>query len=300
MFQVFRDSISSMKHFFGCLLLIVSSYTWAICEGRSEKYQITDPILQTPWEITSTSYDPISILPETHPTIFILPPIVGDTPLDTGLAIGLCLNGFKAKVLNVVKEIPTQEEVENLSVHDDALVRGQAAIIGAIDRSLEEENSNGEFAIIGASYGGILSAYIAGVEPSISASVLIASAGNIPGVLAYSEQSKIKELREKRMVFHGVSDINGYQELMTPFIFLDPLTVTSKIPAWSSFLIMMKNDQEVPFRFQEQLRNSISSPQTLILDRGHVEGIAEASTIHVGKIIDFLKRELNAPILINR
>jgi len=269
------------------LMLVMTSSTWALpCDGHGESISIIDPTDNKEWKIDAKVFTPLDS--KTYPVVFLLPPSVGDTILDNSLATNFCLKGMGAYVLNLVKQIPTGYEIPNFNLQDEAADRALAGI-RAVMATLDSSGlANGKYGIVGASLGGILASYIAGSEPRIKASVLIAAGGNIPFILATSTQEAVKAQREGRFSLLGINDPTHYENILKPFIQNDPINVAPNILAETTLQFIMLRDTKVPTITQIQLNNRLNRSEVIQIDRAHVPGIVEAVTVHVEKISFFL------------
>lgn len=226
------------------------------------------------------------------PGVFFLPPIVGETAIDRSLAKRLCQNGVTGLILNVVKEISEKEATTDLTIHDDSYIRASRGVRAVIEYLENEPRLNGHYGILGMSLGGMIAAYVAGTEPLIKASVIIVGAGNVPGVLSYSDQELVVAQRESRKKFFNVSSQAEYEELLNKFILKDPILVARNILPGSSYLFIAQNDTTVPTRYQRELALAMRDPLIYEMRGGHLSGIIKAGTLHSKKIINFFKRKL--------
>ncbi|HXH76677.1 MAG TPA: hypothetical protein VNJ08_17030 [Bacteriovoracaceae bacterium] len=281
-----------MKSLLCFLLLAFYSLTaWSVCDGNERIFTLTDPTDQQAWNLSSFVYKPLIVPGSPTPVVFILPPIIGANDLDRSLAIRFCLNGMSAYILNTIKDDPEDVEVYNLNTHNEALQRAHAGVRAAIDE-LARDPGNGNFGILGASLGGIQAAYIAGIEPMIKSSVVLAGAGNIPGVLAYSDQERAVRVREARMQLLQMNDPAQYESLMSLFTTEDPLNVASAVPPDSMYFFVVLRDTSVPTIYQQQLVERIPAPKVQEIDATHILGIAGAGTSFAEEITRFLKERL--------
>lgn len=277
-----------MKNLVFCLLVLLPQPVLANCREAFLSAQTIDPTDKTPWDITSRSY----LTSKSSSFVFIISPIVGETFLDRRLARKLCAQGINAVIANVVKQDDALNAVQDLNIHNNAHLRALAGIKSLMAK-VEETHSVARFGILGMSLGGMLSAFIAGSESRIEATVLVAGAGNAAGVLAYSDQKIVKSQREQRYKVFNVSTPGEYEDLLRPFIPDDPLTVAKNIRANSAYLFIANNDTTVPSRYQKELRSAIDSPLVYSMNVEHTQALVRAGTIHAGKIVNFFKLRLN-------
>lgn len=274
------------------LLLTLTLNAQAICNGTEEQITDNDPVGPGSFTIEARVYRPYVESGQKFPVVFILPPIVGETPVDGALALNMCLQGIGAYVLNVRNNDSTgEEEVTNLNTHEDSFIRAEFGVQKFIDQ-LKSDAEVSNFGIMGASYGGILAAYLSGVMRDLKASVIIAGAGNVKGLLARSSQEGIRTLRDRRLSLFNLGSPSAYERFMNEWVTRDPLFVADKVPGSSSLIFVMLRDSEVPTTDQNKLASGLPSPTIIRLNRTHIPGIIEAATIHSQKIITFLKTKL--------
>jgi dienelactone hydrolase len=276
-----------MRLFFIALLTLASTSLWANCQETNSATETIDPTEGSSWQVTTKSY----LTSRSNSFIFIVSPIVGETVLDRRLAQRFCANGLSAIIAGVVKTDNPLTADSDLSIHDKSYVRALAGI-QALIAQIQLTTPNARFGILGMSLGGMLSAYIAGAEPRIEASVIVAGAGNAAGVLADSDQEIVRGQRERRFGLFNISTPQEYENLLRPLIVNDPLSVASNIRPNSSYLFIANGDTTVPTRYQRELRDAIASPLVYAMNVGHTQALIRAGTIHAGKITGFFTRRL--------
>jgi dienelactone hydrolase len=282
-----------MKTYLTVILCFMFSHNaLALCDGAVQKTSIPDPVNTTTFNIEARTYRPPVAPGEKFPIVFILPAIVGETPLDGALALNFCLNGMGAYVLNVLNDPPEGEQVGNLNTHEDTLIRAEVALNQLISNLASDPEVNGRYGIIGASQGAIISSYLSGVVPEISGSVIIAGGGGLANILATSEQESVKSLREKRLAAFNLPDAKAYEDLMTPFITLEPLIVVPQTRPDTALLFVLKKDIDVPTKNQRLLAEAYNRPRVIEINNTHIPGIVEASTLHASRILSFFREKL--------
>lgn len=281
-----------MKKLIILFTLVLSQYSLAVCDGTSQTIQVPDPVNSGTFNVEAKVFRPFVEANEKFPVIFILPPVVGETPVDQALAINLCANGFGAYVMNVRNDPPDEEEVTNLNVHEDTLIRAEFGIRQYLNQLRLDPEVSGNFGILGASYGGILTAYLMGVMPELRAHVILSGAGNISHLLAFSEQEDIKNLREKRMETFSITTQTAYEIFMRPWITREPMIFAPEVEAGSTFMFITSPDVEVPTADQRALADALESPKIIEINKPHIPGIIEASTVHAQEIVDFFESKL--------
>jgi dienelactone hydrolase len=278
------------------LFIILASFftleAHAACDGTVQTKSIPDPVNGSPFNIDARVYRPLVSAGQRFPVVFILPPVVGETPLDGALGITLCLNGVGAYILDVINDPSEAEQIQNLNVHEDTLIRAETSLNLWITSLKADPDVKTSFGILGASQGGIISAYLAGVIPDIKSSVIIAGGGNIAEILANSEQDSVKKLRQDRMAAFNLTTTKQYEDLVRPFITLEPLFVANNMAANSSLIFVLTRDTFVPTKNQRELVRAIAKPKVININNEHVPGIIQASTLNAEDIIKFFKDRL--------
>ncbi len=269
--------------------MLSSQFALARCDGYSESFTITDPQDGSDFEATAKIYRPSS---KKFPIIFILPPIVGETLIDRKMAMKFCSNGLGSYILNVVKKNTQEEEIKNFKVHDYSYLRALEAVRTIRKELNNDPSTNGNYGIMGVSLGGMLAAYVAGVERDFKAGVFVVAAGNVPSVLAYSEQELVKAQRNQRKKFFNISNDASYEALLREAVTQDPLNVIVNVIPESTYFFISKDDTTVPGSNQIELATKAPSPLVYMMRGKHLSGIIKAGTIHSGKILRFFKRRL--------
>lgn len=279
-----------MKKMIIVLAVITSFSGFAECDGKEKQYSYIDPTDGKIFTAQTKVYIPSRSTKV--PAVFILPPIVGETVLDTRMGKKFCQNGIAAYILNVVKVIPPEEENLDIMVHDNSYVRALAGLREVMKNIQADPALNGRFGVMGTSLGGMLAAYIAGSEPAIEASVIVVGAGNVPGVLTYSDQELVEAQRYARYKIFNLKSEQEYQDLLRPLVPNDPINVAHEIAPRSMYMFLALNDTTVPTKYQQELRRKVPSPLVYEMSGNHFNGIVKAGTIHANKIINFFKWKL--------
>jgi hypothetical protein len=282
-----------MKKLTTLLISLLFSFSlWGQCDGHTEQFQIEDPFHWAPWSVPAKVFRPPEVISTSFPVVFLLPPVSGETPIESTLALNFCLQGMAAYVLDVTKDIPAGYIIPNLNIHDEDLQRAQIAVSSIINKLESDSQVNGKFGVLGASLGGIISAYLAGAEPRLQRSVVIAGGGNIAGILADSEEERVSRERNFRFNLLGITQREEYEQLLVPFIQNDPLAGAKNIAPNSMMIFLLTLDSDVPTVYQRQLAEQVPEPRVIELERPHIPGIVEASSLFADEITDFLQEGL--------
>ena len=262
------------------LSLIFSFSAYAACEPR----------LQTINEVKAKSYAPAS--GNKVSTVLILPTILGESRVERGFAVSLCRAGFRAMILDVTQDTTAQYEIENLSSHDESFTYALASVRAVIEGLRTDPTLSGKFGLLGASQGALFGTFVAGSEPAITASVLIVGAGNLPGVLTYSDQKNVKAIREARKARLNIRSDAQYEQTLAAAITLDPQAQARTIAPDAAYLFIATRDTTVPTKYQLELAQVMSGARVKKMDTNHVNGIIRAGQTYGNDIISYFKEKL--------
>lgn len=278
-----------MKLYFAILMLISSLSTFAACDGLVENHPMIDPTDGKEFIVTAKGYKPYL---KNAPVVFILPTIIAESAVERRLANRFCKNGINAFILDVVKDTTPEEELPNLNAHDESYVRALAGVRKVISNLKKDPTLAESYGLMGLSLGGIQAAFIAGSEPLIKASVVVVGAGNVPSILAYSDQKIVAKQRVERFKLFNIPDQKAYATTLKPLIPNDPINVALNVLPGSMYMFIALNDKTVPTKYQQELRSKISQPLVYEIRTNHVGAVIKAGSIHAGKITNFFLRKL--------
>jgi dienelactone hydrolase len=262
------------------LSLLLSFSAFAACEPR----------LQTINEVKAKSYAPAT--GNKVATILILPTILGESRVERGFAASLCRAGFRALILDVTKDTTAEYEIQNLSSHDESFTYALTSVRAVIEGLRSEPSLSGKFGLLGASQGALFSTYIAGSEPAITASVLIVGAGNLPGVLTYSDQKNVKAIRDARKARLNIRSDAEYEQTLAQAITIDPQAQARNIAPDAAYLFIATRDTTVQTKYQLELAQVLSGARVKKMDTNHVNGIIRAGQTYGKDILSYFREKL--------
>lgn len=274
------------------LFLVFSSSLWADCNSEITVYDIKDPVDRSEWQVSSKSFFPKVEAGEKFPVIFVLPSIMGESPLERSMARRLCNRKIGAVILDIVKEAPFEEQVKNLNFEDQMMIRALHSFKHIMKKVKLLPEVSGRIGILGISQGALASAYISGSVSDIDSTVLIVGAGNLRGVLTESENRKVEAVREARMAHFKLETEDQYRALLRTRVPHDPLSVASKIKPDSTYFFIGTEDTTVPTQYQRELFDKIRGAKIYEMKASHIEAILKALTFNSDLIFDFLADQL--------
>lgn len=211
------------------------------------------------------------------PLVVVIPPIGGVTFLDRGMARTLCNQKMAAIIVtNDFANVEYQSKVALLPPedHQKSFFRISAAIKATVQMSEDDSDINADkTGIFGVSLGGILGSFVMSTQSNISVGYFIVAGGDIPHILAYSEQGEIKKIRQKRMTEQNLQSQDEYEDFLRQHITFDPLdTAATMLPATLQMVVATK-DKSVPSQNQEYLYEAFGKPKTKFYKQDHLQTI---------------------------
>lgn len=231
------------------------------CSAQDLVYTTTYPERETPYQINAKAYIPNQ---SNAPVVFMLPPLGGSNPLDTAMAQNLCRNNIAAiLILNDFTGL-SSNTLMPVEDHDHTVRRVASAIKGGllVVRAFPEINTD-KAGIFGASLGGILGSMAYGVLPEISAASFIVNGGDVPHILATSDQEPVIRVKRARMAEVGLKTDEEYEAYLDEHLSFDPLHFAPLIPPESIKLYLSKADHSVPSQDQMAFYNAVGSPHNV-------------------------------------
>jgi dienelactone hydrolase len=143
---------------------------------------------------------------------------------------------------------------------------------------------------IGISLGGIVATVLAAVEPGIRGAVVCLAGGDLPSLLAESEENRVAAWREWRLRADGI----GAGELMREVareLASDPARLAPYLATERVLLINARFDRVVPRRNQELLWEALGRPRQVQVPLGHYSAAVALGHV-LGRADEFLGERL--------
>lgn len=252
------------------------------CEAQLLKYTTTYPQRETPVEIEARAYIPSrdSTLPPA-PVVFMLPPLGGTNPLDNAMAETFCKNRIAAILIVTDLTGLNNPTLVPVTDHDHTGRRVASAIKGGMLLMQDyAEVDTTKVGVFGASLGGILSSIAYSVIPEISAATFIVNGGDVPYILAHSDQPKVIELKNARKREQGLQSDAEYEAYLNENMQIDPLHFAKLIPRDSVKQFLSKSDASVASSKQIEYHNAIGKPSNVTFYQvGHAPTIVAVMSL---------------------
>lgn len=253
-------------------ILVKQEGKGGVCAGDTLIYETSYPQLGGNITIEARTYFPKK---SGAPIVVQLPPMGGVNILDKGMANTFCKNNIAVILVATNLTGFDGNTAMPMSDHDEAFRRAVAAIKGALSyASLKGTVDVDKAGIFGVSLGGILGSVAFGVMDELSAATLIVNGGDIPYILAYSDQEEVSRLRNIRMKQDGYKTAEEYESALRQVLQLDPMHFASEINPEFVKQYLSNKDENVPTIKQKEYHEAIGSPQEVqFYNSGHVSTV---------------------------
>jgi hypothetical protein len=213
--------------------------------------------------------------PGNNPLILIVPPLGGMTRVDKDLAIFFANKGINSLIaINPENIADVNRPIEDI---DGFLIRTTVAMRLLLDFAEDQKYiDTTQIGAFGASLGGIRLLSLIGVDDRIDASVVYVGAGNMPEVLANSQQPVIKNYRQHKMDKLKFGTDQEYLDALKATVTVDPLDNISYFSPDNVFLKISNKDTHVPTANQWETQKAINTPHFKSTNNGHVRSVVDA------------------------
>ena len=270
----------------------------ASCSPQDIEYGTTYPQRDSELNVKAKTFIPTTQSGPV-PLVFMLPPLGGANQLDLMMGDTLCKNGIAAFLITTNMNGLDSPTLVPVTDHDQTHRRVAAAIKAGIiiARTYPQINTE-KLGLFGESLGGILGSVAYSVLPELSAGTFIVNGGNVPHILATSDQSPVIKLKNDRMKEQGFTTVDQYENYLNENLEIDPLHFTKIINPDTVKFFLSKVDKSVPTVDQMAYYNALGQPkETRFYMVSHAETIVAVMAIGSGKqqITDWFKSRFALP-----
>ena len=224
------------------------------------------------------------------PTVLILPPTGGENILDRGYANSFCNNGMRAVLVGGWEhQLDTDLDPE---MHDRGALRALTAIRHVIE--FLQPNRPEQIGILGTSVGAMSAALALNYDPRLNVGAMIVGAGRFADVIADSDETATRALREARMQTFGYDDVDAYRAALKSSIQTEPGQFIGFSGEKKTMLVTADADTTVGTVYQLEYVRQMQPEIHLALTGDHLEVIKSAFFQHRPTITAFFKRNLTA------
>ncbi len=233
-------------------------------------------------------YTPNQVKPA--PVILILPIIGGNYPLEQHFARYFARHGMAAVLVRRDKLV----KGERFDQIDDVLRQGTIDARQALDWiETQPEYDPSRIGLFGVSMGAIRGALLLPAEPRIRAATLGLVGGDLPWILANTEEPGIAKRRRALMQKENISR-HELEERLRAAITLDPAAVAASVDPRKVFLVLATCDTSVPIRKGWELRRLMGKPETMVVVGGHYSALLYIPCIRI-QTLRFFREQFAEP-----
>lgn len=199
--------------------------------------------------------------------VIVVPPTGGTNFMDRSYGANLCEKGIGAAIVDGWSN--DDEFNYELEIHTRFYRRAQASIDLVVDQFKGKS-----IGLLGTSVGAIHGAIAFERNENIKSAFLIVGGGDIPAIIATSDQQVMLDAKKERFKRFGFKSIEEYRAALKKVIPFEPLELSFNRIGKKLGMIISTNDSTVPTANQFLLRNKL-----------HPDFEFQSSWWHVGTIL---------------
>lgn len=207
---------------------------------------------------------------EKVPVVLVLPILGGGNSIASGFARYFAKKGIAAAVVHRQKTYRKDGYMQMINKVLQQIVFDHKQAIDWIESRPELDAER--IGVFGVSMGGIKAALISALDQRIVASVIALGGGDIPYILTYSDEKRIKSKRKRIMTDSGQT-LDEFERDLLAKIEWDPINYAKHIDAARTLMVLARFDNVVPYRSGRALKKQIGHPETVYLLSGHYSSI---------------------------
>ncbi len=256
----------------------------ASCTAQDIEFTTTYPQRDSELTIKAKSFVPVNPTAKV-PVIFMLPPLGGASSLDLLVGKKFCENNLAVMLITTNLTGLNSDTLVPVTDHDHTHRRVAAALKGAlIVAATYPEINTKKAGIFGISLGAILGSVAYSVIPELSAATLFVNGGDVPHILAVSDQGPVVNLKNARMQEQGFTTVEQYENFLNENLEIDPLHFTRFVNPETLKLYLSNNDKSVPTVDQVNYYNALGKPkETKFSSLPHMETVLSTLAVGNGK-----------------
>lgn len=198
------------------------------------------------------------------PVVVLLPIFNGQLKIPRYFARYFANQGWAAVVVTRGRD-PLEALTEPESTLRDNL-QDYHRVLDWIER--EPELDATRIGLFGVSLGAMDAVMLTALDRRVNSLVVAMAGGDLPYLLANTNYRRVVRSIDEMAAELGTSR-EALGEKLGAAMKLDPLTVAPYIDAERVFMVLTRTDAIIPFKAQEQLRETMGSPESMYLLTGH-------------------------------
>ena len=199
----------------------------------------------------------------------ILPPVLDVTPFDLIWAAQFAgHHNYNVFVLKYNEKLSDENRpIADINLSLAAVMTSARLMIDFAETKREIDTR--KIATYGMSLGGILSSIFISIEPRVDAAVLIVAGGNLPEIMAKSDQGIVAKFRKGRMNAENLETVEELENKMKETFLFDPLIFAPQRSPEDIYMVIAEDDISVPTKNQLELWEAFGRPQELSIPGKH-------------------------------
>jgi pimeloyl-ACP methyl ester carboxylesterase len=229
-----------------------------------------------------------------RPLILISPIKGSDTVVVDGCARAFANSGYHAAIIKRARF--DFDPTGPLSQVEDTLHTAVIRHREALDWLLAQRGVDTDrVATFGISYGAIITAVLAAVEPRVKICVLDLAGGPIAGVMKSSEERSLRRNWDRSRSSHDLTNKELYKAL-GDVIRTDPVKLAPYVARDRVLMLIARFDSSVPTRYQIKLWRALGKPRADFVPLGHYTSILVLPA-HRLSVMKFFEDNFERPVL---
>ena len=231
---------------------------------------------------------------ERRPLILISPIRGSDTIVVDGCARAFASSGYHAAIIKRARF--DFDPTGPLTQVEDSLRNAVIRHREALDWLLAQPGVDlDRVATFGISYGAIITAVMAAVEPRVKICVLDLAGGPLPGVMESSEEHSLRRSWVRSRTSHELTNKELYKAL-SDVIRTDPVKLAPYVARDRVLMLIARFDSSVPTRYQLKLWRALGKPRADFVPLGHYTSIL-VLPVHRLSVMKFFEENFVQPVV---
>lgn len=207
---------------------------------------------------------------EKKPLVFVFPPIAARIPpvIERTIALKLSKQGFHAVIVNLNEDIV--DTTRSILKINDFFINETINFRQVLDKMLSrpEIDRNRVYAA-GLSLGGMRASLALAVEPRLRKAYVYVAGGDVAEIMGTSKVRIIEKYKEEKKRELKIVTDQEYINELTKVIKVDPLFYARYRSSKDIFMVLAKNDKQVPYKNQLKLYEAFNRPKARVYRYGH-------------------------------
>ncbi|MCH2206496.1 MAG: alpha/beta hydrolase [Lentisphaerales bacterium] len=240
---------------------------------------------QTPHDIVFELYQPNELKHQS--TLLCLPISGGNYLVSQYFAKYFARKGYNSVVIHRRKAYKNMITIDTLNTIIRQMIIDHKQVM---DKLQQLKISQEEFAVIGVSKGGLKAALLSSLDHRVKASVVAIAGGDLPHILAYSQEKGVKKRRLNYLSKTAMSPLEFHDAIKEKLKY-DPLILAPYFNSQNMLIVNAYFDNCVPYYNGRLLVEAHPGCQEIVLFAGHYSALPTIPYLSL-KFKDFLTEKL--------